>query len=155
MPSHPDTFRFVAGPGTVGFDPIAPLVNAPPPGDFDTGGITGAIIDLFGRVLGGTVPSTVLPPLPGALPPLPRNGDFTLGGAIPANGACPTQACCKGQHLNKSRGCDGAPPGSKCVTNRRMNPLNSRALTRATRRLKGFERAVKSTRKQLRTLSRI
>jgi len=151
--------RFVAGPGTLGFDPIAPLINMPPPGDSDTGGLTGAIIDLvIGTVAGRTPSSPQLPPLPGMnqLPQLPQNGDFTLGGAIPTNGAgCPTQACCKGQHLNKSRGCDGSPPGSKCVTNRRMNPLNSRALKRATRRLKGFERAVKSTRKQLRTLSRI
>ena len=150
---------FVPGPGTLGFDPIAPLINRPPPGDSDTGGIIGVLIDLVGGLVGGRTPgSQPLPPLPGMnqLPPLPTNGDFTLGGPILTNGAgCPTQACCKGQHLNKSRGCDGAPPGSKCVTNRRMNPLNSRALRRATRRLKGFERAVKSTRKQLRTLSRI
>lgn len=151
--------------GTVRFGPLsghaAELVPAPP-GDGDTGGITGALIDLGVAVLRGRVPSLpALPPLPGGLSPqLPGNGrsgpGFTLGGAIPpSNGVCLPNPCCRGQHLNKSTGCDGTPPGSKCVSNRRMNSLNPRALRRATRRLKGFERAVKNTRKQLRTLSKI
>ncbi len=138
---------------------INTLLNIPPPpGDSDTGSIVGAIIDLVGGIIGGRVPSTpTLPPLPGGRPPtLQQIPTSVQGGAFPlAAIACPTQACCKGEHLNKSRGCDGAPPGSKCVKNRRMNALNPRALRRATRRLKGFESAVKSTRKQLRTLSRI
>jgi len=33
-----------------------------------------------------------------------------------------------------------------CVRNRRMNPLNPRALSRATRRVGGFARAVKRAR---------
>jgi len=153
--------------GHSGLSTFGPLIPAPPPpGDSDTGGIVGAIIDLIGGVVGGRVPSLPqLPPLPGGQPPtlpgLQQNGrsgpGFTLGGAIPpTNGAgCLPNPCCRGQHLNKGRGCDGAPPGSKCVSNRRMNPLNPRALRRATRRLKGFERAVKGTRKQLRTLTKI
>lgn len=143
-------FTFISGPGTAGFAPIAPLIPFGAPGSADTGGITGAIIDLIGGFIGGRSPSSpLLPPLPGGLPPLPQNGDFTLGGAIPAgNGGCPTAACCPGKHLDKRT-------GTKCVSNRRMNPLNSQALRRATRRLKGFERAVKGTRKQLRTLSKI
>lgn len=150
---------FVPGPGTTGFDPIPTLIPFGAPGDVDLGPIVGPLIDLIGGVIGGKSPtSPQLPQLPGGvmpqLPRLPQNGDFTLGGAIPANG-CPTQACCKGKHLNKSTDCAGNPPGSKCVSNRRMNPLNSRALKRATRRLKGFERAVKGTRKQLRTLAKI
>lgn len=138
---------------------ITNLMNIPPPpGDSDTGGIVGAIIDVIGGIIGGRVPGLpTLPPLPGGPPPrLQQIPTSVSGGAFPlAAIACPTQACCKGEHLNKSRGCDGAPPGSKCVKNRRMNALNPRALRRATRRLKGFERAVKTTRKQLRTLSRI
>lgn len=142
---------FVAGPGTPGFDPIAPLIaQIPPPGQFDTGSIVGTIIDLIGGVIGGASPLTPqLPPLPGGnLPSLPQNGDFTLGGPILPTNGCPTAACCPGQHPDKRT-------GTKCVSNRRMNPLNAKALRRATRRLKGFERAVKSTRKQLRTLARI
>ena len=140
--------------------------QVPVPGDSDTGGIVGSIIDLLGGIIGGRVPSLPqLPQLPGGQPPilLPQtqpNGrsgpGFTLGGAIPASvNGCIPNPCCRGQHLNKGVGCDGAPAGTKCVSNRRMNPLNPRALRRATRRLKGFERAVKTTRKQLRTLAKI
>jgi len=135
--------------------------SCPPPGESDTGSIIGPIIDLIGGIVRGRVPSLpMLPPAPpGALPPLPQNGrsgpGFTLGGAIPASNGCATNQCCRGQHPNKSRSCDGSPPGSKCVSNRRMNSLNQPALRRATRRLKGFERAVKNTRKQLRSLAKI
>jgi len=145
-------FTFVAGPGTLNFNPIEPLIQMiPPPGQNDTGSIVGTIIDLIGGVVAGRSPtSPVLPPVPGSLqlPQLPSNGDFTLGGVIPTNGGCPTAQCCPGQHPDKKT-------GTKCVSNRRMNPLNAKALRRATRRLKGFERAVKGTRKQLRTLARI
>ncbi len=132
------------------------------PGDGDTGSIIGPIIDLGVDIIRGRVPSLpTLPPLPGGPVPtltqqLQSGPGFTLGGPIPpSNGACAPNPCCRGQHLNKSRGCDGSPAGTKCVSNRRMNSLNPRALRRATRRLKGFERAVKSTRKQLRTLAKI
>jgi len=163
MPHRVDAFGTVLGQFATGSGHPAnttfpnPLLNVPVPGDSDTGGIVGAIIDIVGGIIGGQGPTTFqFPPPPGGtLPQLPTNGDFTLGGAIPTGNGCPPNPCCTGQHLNKSRGCDGSPPGSKCVSNRRMNSLNPRALRRATRRLKGFERAVKSTRKQLRTLSRI
>jgi len=156
--------------GTVQFGPLSghgtgftlsPLINVPPPGEPDIGGILGPIIDLGVDILRGRIPSLpALPPAPGgAVPQLPGNGrsgpGFTLGGAIPATNGCAPNPCCRGQHLNKGRGCDGSPPGTKCVSNRKMNSLNPKALRRATRRLKGFERAVKGTRKQLRTLSRI
>ena len=143
------------GPGT-GFVQIPP-----PPGDSDTGGILGAIIDVGVDILRGRVPSLPrFPALPPGTAPALQGGAFppVFGGAFPdtVNGnRCPTQACCKGEHLNKGVGCDGLPPGSKCVKNRRMNSLNPQALRRATRRLKGFERAVKTTRKQLRTLAKI
>jgi len=140
---------------------ILGLINNLPPGESDTGSIVGPLIDLGVDLLRGRVPSLpILPPVPGGtLPQLPTNGrsgpGFTLGGAIPPTNGCLPNPCCRGQHLNKSRTCAGEPPGSKCVSNRRMNSLNPRALRRATRRLKGFERAVKSTRKQLRTLAKI
>jgi len=164
------------GPGGNQFGPIsghsasevagifARLQNIPQsPGDSDTGSVVGSIIDLGIDIIRGRVPTMpVLPPLPGQtrlpLPPLPtimQRPDFTLGGPIPPSNGCAPNPCCRGQHLNKGRGCDGSPPGTKCVSNRRMNSLNPRALRRATRRLKGFERAVKNTRKQLRSLARI
>jgi len=161
MPHLTDQFGRVLGqfaPGSGHDTTLTQLINTQPaPGDFDTGGIIGSLIDIVGGIIGGQGPTTFqFPPAPGGpLPRLPQNGDFTLGGAIPAGNGCPSNPCCSGQHLNKTRGCDGSPPGSKCVSNRRMNSLNPRALRRATRRLKGFERAVKSTRKQLRTLAKI
>ncbi len=149
--------QFATGSGHPNPIAIPNLVMGPAPGDGDTGGIIGSIIDIVGGIVGGQGPATFqFPPAPGgSLPQLPTNGGFTLGGAIPPTNGCLPNPCCSGQHLNKTTGCDGSPPGTKCVTNRRMNSLNPRALRRATRRLKGFERAVKSTRKQLRTLAKI
>lgn len=163
MPHLVDARGRILGFGAVGSGhlpgdaPTSFFLGGPAPGDSDLGSIVGPIIDIIGGVIGGRGPTPFqFPPAPGfPLPPLPQNGDFTLGGAIPAGNGCLPNPCCRGQHLNKSRGCDGSPPGSKCVSNRRMNSLNPRALRRATRRLKGFERAVKSTRKQLRTLAKI
>lgn len=162
MPFHTAAERLAGGdPFLRGF-----VSNLPPvPGDSDTGGLTGVIIDILGGVIGGrgpfppqlpTAPTGMIPQLPGApgsLPRLPQNGDFTLGGAIPSPSSClpgggPINPCCSGFHLDKTQ-------GVRCVRNRRMNPLNPRALRRATRRLKGFERAVKTTRKQLRSLAKI
>jgi len=135
----------------------------PVPGDANTGSILGTIIDFGIDILGGRVPGLPqLPPVPGGTPPLlqgpgtTRSGPgFTLGGAIPPTNGCLPNPCCSGQHLNRTRGCDGAPPGTKCVSNRRMNALNPQALRRAIRRAKGFERFVKSNRKSLRALAKI
>jgi len=139
------------------------LIGTSPPGDTDTGGIVGTIIDLVGGIVGGRAPGLPqLPPAPGGSPPLlqgPGTGrsgpGFTLGGAIPPANGCAPNPCCSGMHLNKTTGCDGSPPGSKCVSNRRMNALNPQALRRAIRRAKGFERFVKSNRKSLRSLAKI
>lgn len=58
--------------------------------------------------------------------------------------------CWPGYHLNKSRSyATGAEPGSVCVKNRRMNPLNPKALRRAIRRQAGaitlMKRALKGS----------
>ncbi len=146
-----DVFGFSNLPPGRG-SPIAGLPNfipIPLPGDPDTGGIVGSIIDIFGGIIGGRLPALPqLPPVPGGTPPL-------LPGRIPpaalapgANGACVPNPCCSGQHLDKAT-------GTKCVSNRRMNPLNPQALRRAIRRAKGFERFVKSNRKSLRSLAKI
>lgn len=54
-------------------------------------------------------------------------------------------ACPPGYHYSKTAKC--------CVKNRRMNPLNPRALSRATRRLSAFSRRIKTTEKALRKLA--
>lgn len=87
----------------------------------------------------------VLPPgsgTPGLWPPGGPQHPFPTarGGRVPfimmPNGL---PGCPSGYHPMK----DGAP---FCVRNRRMNPLNPRALSRATRRVGGFARAVKRAR---------
>jgi len=117
------------------------------------------VVDLWRRVWGGS---------PGSLPQLAQNGNQlpipipggtmtpepgTLGGPVTC-GPRPkvgyitlpdgTVGCPSGYHPEKSgRG--------YCVRNRRMNALNPRALSRASRRVGGFARAVK----RARTLKRI
>ena len=105
------------------------------------GGDTGALVPLVQGPL-------VLPPgsgTPGVFPPggiagLPSGG-FVLGrGRVPfitmPNGL---PGCPSGYHPEKQ----GQP---YCVRNRRMNALNPRALSRASRRVGGFARAVKRAR---------
>jgi hypothetical protein len=137
------------GSAIAGLSFASPVIAVPVPGDPDTGGIIGIVTDILGGIIGGRLPVLPqLPPAPGGTPPL-------LPGRIPPgpmvvhpNGACPADPCCRGKHLDKAT-------GTKCVSNRRMNPLNPRALRRAIRRAKGFERFVKSNRKSLRSLAKI
>jgi len=140
------------------------LINVPVPGGSDLGGSLGGIIADIVQRLPLPTPRPRLPLPPGGRGPVPGGGGripipipipFPSGLFNGGTGCGPTNPCCRGEHLNKSMDCAGNPAGTKCVRNRRMNPLNPRALRRATRRLKGFESAVKNTRKQLRSLSRI
>jgi len=108
---------------------------------------------LFGGLGGGSVPTfqegpLALPPgspTPGLFPPGGLQGPLP-GGTLARGGRVPFIAmpnglpgCPSGYHPEKS----GKP---YCVRNRRMNPLNPRALSRATRRVGGFARAVKRAR---------
>jgi hypothetical protein len=45
-------------------------------------------------------------------------------------------------------------PGTVCVTNRRMNPLNPRALSRSMRRLSSAAKAMRTTEKMIQRLAR-
>jgi hypothetical protein len=74
-------------------------------------------------------------------------GGFSMGGGISAGGgAAPgtALACLTGHHVNRSgyyaHG-GYVPAGTACVKNRRMNPLNPRALSRAMRRITSAKRA--------------
>jgi len=62
-----------------------------------------------------------------------------------AKGMCPP-----GYHLNKADSMRG-PKGTYCVKNRKMNPLNPRALKRALRRSEDFEGIARRTVNALRT----
>jgi len=62
-----------------------------------------------------------------------------------AKGQCPP-----GYHLNKADSMRG-PKGTYCVKNRKMNPLNPRALKRALRRSEDFEGIARRTVNALRT----
>lgn len=92
-------------------------------------------------------------------------GRFSAGSFGPMTGggtpmvAGPNGQLCqvKGYHLNKSgyHTAQGyVPAGAKCVKNRRMNPLNPRAASRAMRRLDGFSRAARCVEKQLVKMAR-
>ncbi len=88
----------------------------------------------------GTMRRTFIPP---AIQPTP----FQLG--IP-RGACPPgMACPKGMRLNKSdyflTPGTFVAAGTRCVSIRRSNPANVRALRRAIRREEGFIRLAKRT----------
>ena len=137
-----------------GYTAASPIINIPLPGDVGIGGSLGGIITQIMQ----RIPLPRLP-IPRRLPPGPTpgpRGRIPIPIPIPipypeglfGGNGCATDACCKGQHLDKQT-------GTKCVRNRRMNPLNPRALKRAIRRATRFEAFVKSNRKSLRSLARI
>ena len=74
-------------------------------------------------------------------------------GIFNGDAACPEQACCKGQHVAKTKD-PNSPSFGKCVSNRRMNALNPRALRRATRRLSSFNTMARKTQKELKKICR-
>lgn len=127
--------------------PIAPFTTQriPLPG---VGGAVGAAVGALGGVSAVTdlvcryFPSLCNVATPGARFPTedPRTPAPGLPGArqfFQATGPCPA-----GHHLNKGTYWTQAGvvyPGTRCVKNRRMNPLNPRALRRAIRREGSFE----------------
>lgn len=95
-------------------------------------------------------------PIPGT-PPIV---DIQRG--MPQKGPCPpgpNGECPKGMRLNKSAYFlkDGTfvAPKSRCVTIRRRNFANSKALRRSLSRVEGFTRLVKRTKKSIRKIKKI
>lgn len=134
---------------------------------------------LTGGIAGGKVPGTAMA-LPGGVPVLRQGGGFQVGGGLSLGGGRGLQiggglsaggspgapammqnsdgSCTRG-HLNKSRyysaGRGGVvEPGTVCVTNRRLNPLNPRALSKSMRRLTGFVKATRSAEKMIQRMAR-
>ena len=96
-----------------------------------------------------TPPPTLPPPLPPAPPPVglpPPQAAPSLGTCPPRPGAIAAVACPAGCHPNKSdyflRSGSFVGKGTRCVRNRRRNPLNPRALDRALSRLGSAQNAV-------------
>jgi len=149
----PGGFHFVSGPGTPGFG--APIDQLMIPGGLPSTVNWPALIrDGIEAFLGTpVVPFQQEGPL--ALPPQsPTPGLFPPGGL---QGPLPTGMVRVGGRtpfITMPNGMPGCPQGYHpekqnkpyCVRNRRMNPLNPRALSRATRRVGGFARAVKRAR---------
>ncbi len=113
-----------------------------------------------GNGLGPQVPPPTFPQ--NGCPPGSKPDPAGTGGCVrdpatngaPRGGGCPprgTQAarilCPPGCHPNKAdyflKGGSFVAEGTRCVTNRRRNPLNPRALDRAAGRLRSAQRAVK------------
>lgn len=113
-------------------------------------------------ITSGSIPTGV-PSLPGVgqFPPLKPDSIKTTGSGLvtPYGGVgtvsqtqyfSPNGSACavKGTHVNKQgyflRNGQYVAPGSKCVKNRRRNPLNPRALSRAMSRLESAKRASKA-----------
>ena len=94
---------------------------------------------------GFTAPSLGLPDLSLAAPAVPVRQTLPQGVLANITGplaAQPGAACPAGFHLDKrSR--------SRCVRNRRMNPLNGRAATRAIRRIKGARKMLQKIERSL------
>lgn len=153
------------GIGSLSFNnPVTPFISTPPIiGPVATGGlmpggivapftseIVRALIDRF--IGGGGSSLAIQEPISGGLMiPTPGSlggplGPISPGGLSRVGGRTP--------FITMPNGLPGCPSGYHpekqnkpyCVRNRRMNPLNPRALSRATRRVGGFARAVKRAR---------
>lgn len=149
------------GPGgaiTAGIADVAGRLTAPRVSTTNPGGIVGTAVT---RLVSQPSPA-VGPGMPPMLPQLPTQVDSTRTSGIslfpggpmvgtqttyssPAAGH-PGQGCGKGYHLNKTgyytrQGY--VAPGTRCVKNRRRNPLNPRALSRSISRISSAKNAAK------------
>lgn len=104
--------------------------------------------------LGGLMPMNQMGPMGGGGPPLAGTAVMRPGGGCGV----------PGYHLNKAGywknqsammpGASWVEPGTVCVRNRKMNPLNPRALSRSMRRLAGFTKAARVGERMIQRLAR-
>ncbi len=143
------------GVGCVGIrdepGPTPPGVPACPPGQAFCVATGRCVVNLFTDCpgFGGPGPPQ-FPPGPGPTPQPPQFPPPTNGqrGGCPPRGAAPAKILCPpGCHANKAgyhlKNGTFVQEGSRCVTNRRRNPLNPRALDRAAGRLRSAQKAVR------------
>lgn len=134
--------------------------------------ITGAVSSLGANRIGAPASRTNVgswqPPI--ILPP--PTGDFAdpnipiieTGGGGVGPGTAVALCNTRGYHLNRKGywkddgpmlpGAHWVPPGTACVKNRRMNPFNPRAASRAMRRLASLSKGMKTLNKQLQKVAR-
>jgi len=154
MPGHRSNELIVSGPGSAGFGPPIDRLIIPGPAASTINWpeqIRNAIDIVFGG--GNQLQEPVDIPIPGGVM-LPDPG--TPGGPIMPfpGGGSPCSRNTRVPFQVQPNGMMGCPCGYHpekqgkpyCVRNRRMNPLNPRALSRATRRVGGFARAVQRAR---------
>lgn len=165
--------KFVGGVGKAALGVVKGAVAATPLGSAIIGGINamgnqrvGAPVSRTGITSGG---GTWQPPI--IMPP--PTGDFTDQSMLPdistlggGGGGSTAVALCntKGFHLNRKGywkddgpmlpGAHWVPAGSVCVKNKRLNPFNPRAASRAMRRLGSLYRAMKVLDKQMAKVAR-
>ena len=157
--------QFVPGPGTPGFDPIPPLVPFGIPSSLQNIGTppiattrvpTGIVAPDIGKMMREGIEALWnnltqgQDPVEGGL----MRPEIGTTQVIPPGGFAPCRRNTRTPFIVMPNGLPGCPSGYHpekqgkpyCVRNRRMNPLNPRALSRASRRVGGFARAVKRAR---------
>jgi len=102
-------------------------------------------------IAGAVGVGAVMARAPGMQIPLPGGGVMRPGRILPGGVPFTSPGCCPpGQHFNKGVTRSGAPPGTVCVTNRRMNVANPRALRRSLRRVAGFGKLAQRSKRDIR-----
>jgi len=155
LQSSSSSISFVQGPGTPGFAPIDPLII--PGGIPSTFNWPELIREGIEKLFGRGDDTAVALQEPQQLPPILPPGGHTTPGGLPVPIGTPqimNRTGGRAAFITMPNGLPGCPSGYHpekqgrpyCVRNRRMNPLNPRALSRATRRVGGFARAVKRAR---------
>ena len=83
--------------------------------------------------------------------PLPGGGVMRPSRILPGGVPFTSPGCCpSGMHFNKGMTRSGAPPGTVCVPNRRMNVANPKALRRSLRRVAGFGKLAQRSKRDIR-----
>ncbi len=155
---------FIGGAGggipLLGRAPNTSIFSQPPSSIFgDIIDLIPGVIDIFrprdpGAFLPGGGQRPTLPMPGNGRPPTFGTCRNQTGTKMPPSVADNGSLCCPpGFHLSRTKDPCTGNSASCCVRNRRMNALNPRALSRATRRLTSFNKTIARTQKALRRLA--